>query len=389
MSRYQLYSVGRQRGTVLIISLLVVTIIIGLAVSFSSRFQVTLERTKNRLALSGVQQCLYSVESGLIGILRKDKKDDVNNGFSRLDHFDEDWAQDPGAIELTLQSECLATKVKLSVVDAQSLFNLNRMGDRPPNYDPNLPFETRYTEDQKRFIRLLQTRDDPTATSLVSSDEAEALADAVIDWIDADDTTQGVGGAETGYYLSKEKPHRAANQPFVSVSELLLVKGFEDREELYKEVAPLLVALPNIGLEPSLNVNTADVRLLRTVNRNTDPLPIDLADAEQLVVERPKSATANINADDSANTNTSSSTSSKEFESISDFQGSSDFKAIFTDPADQPNLDGLDVGSDLFFLVSEIEIGGVNRRNYGLIERSNNAGKYTARVIRRGSDGIF
>ncbi len=53
----------------------------------------------------------------------------------------------------------------------------------------------------------------------------EELADALVDWRDADDQP-GESGAEREYYMSLEPPYMPKNGPFDTVEELLMVKGF-------------------------------------------------------------------------------------------------------------------------------------------------------------------
>ena len=50
------------------------------------------------------------------------------------------------------------------------------------------------------------------------------IADAIVDWRDADDTPQPYG-AESSHYGSLQPPYRAKNGPFETAEELLLVKG--------------------------------------------------------------------------------------------------------------------------------------------------------------------
>ncbi len=52
----------------------------------------------------------------------------------------------------------------------------------------------------------------------------EEIADAILDWLDADDEVRP-NGAETEYYSSLARPYAAKNGPLDSVEELLLVKG--------------------------------------------------------------------------------------------------------------------------------------------------------------------
>jgi type II secretory pathway component PulK len=61
----------------------------------------------------------------------------------------------------------------------------------------------------------------------------EEIADAIIDWRDADENQQP-SGAENSYYQSLPKPYRCKNTPFTTVEELLLVKGMTP-EILYGE----------------------------------------------------------------------------------------------------------------------------------------------------------
>src|SRR5262245_20192976 len=52
----------------------------------------------------------------------------------------------------------------------------------------------------------------------------EDIADAILDWLDPDDTPR-VNGAENDYYTGLDPPYRCKNGPLDSLEELLLVKG--------------------------------------------------------------------------------------------------------------------------------------------------------------------
>jgi len=52
----------------------------------------------------------------------------------------------------------------------------------------------------------------------------EDVANAILDWLDPDDTPR-TGGAENDYYSGLNPPYRCKNGPFDSLEELLLVKG--------------------------------------------------------------------------------------------------------------------------------------------------------------------
>jgi hypothetical protein len=52
----------------------------------------------------------------------------------------------------------------------------------------------------------------------------EEIADAIVDWVDADDT-QRAAGAESAYYQGLSQSYRAKNAPLNSLDELLMVRG--------------------------------------------------------------------------------------------------------------------------------------------------------------------
>jgi general secretion pathway protein K len=85
---------------------------------------------------------------------------------------------------------------------------------------------------------------------LVSLGEAESLADAIIDWRDADHETQPFG-AEDLYYQSLPAPYEAKDDFFNSTEELLLVRGFTSKicKKLY-----YFVTVCGLG---AVNVNTS------------------------------------------------------------------------------------------------------------------------------------
>lgn len=88
-----------------------------------------------------------------------------------------------------------------------------------------------------------------------------AIANAALDWQDTDSDTTPEGGAEADYYQSLGQnlglKQSIANQPFISVDELINIKGM-DKEKLAK-LKPLLTAVPYFL---PMNVNTVNPVLL-------------------------------------------------------------------------------------------------------------------------------
>lgn len=62
----------------------------------------------------------------------------------------------------------------------------------------------------------------------IPEDYFDAIIDPILDWIDADDTSNPEGAETEDYYSLLDPPYEAKNGPFDTVRELLLVKGFSE-----------------------------------------------------------------------------------------------------------------------------------------------------------------
>jgi len=78
------------------------------------------------------------------------------------------------------------------------------------------------------------------------------LADAIVDWLDADAEPSGRKGAEDAWYLRQQPARRAANAPLSDTAELRLVRGMD--AATFARLEPMLTAAP--GMQ-TVNVNTA------------------------------------------------------------------------------------------------------------------------------------
>lgn len=78
------------------------------------------------------------------------------------------------------------------------------------------------------------------------------VADALIDWLDADTATRTLG-AEDGAYAGLASPYRTGGVMLAEVSELRTVRGVD--ADLYRRLRPLVCALPTTR-SSILNVNT-------------------------------------------------------------------------------------------------------------------------------------
>ncbi|MCB1140519.1 MAG: general secretion pathway protein GspK, partial [Leptospiraceae bacterium] len=84
--------------------------------------------------------------------------------------------------------------------------------------------------------------------------------DAIVDWIDENDTVDG-RGAERSYYESLKNPRKIKNFRLFSLSELALVKGF-DQQMIYESRAPEGWAEE----QDELSFQTDDEKNLKTVD---------------------------------------------------------------------------------------------------------------------------
>ena len=262
---------GRQKGAALILALVVFGIVALLATSLGMDFLVSVRRAENQLY--GQQAMAYM--RGAEGLARQALQVDFKNDNNKKDHISEGWLNN------TQQYPMDVGVVSGTLCDLQGRFNLNNLPgqQQQPGQPQGQPGQPRqYTLDQELFIRLLQTL--PLEKPL-DQQQAEDLASAVIDWIDPDNNVSGTGGAEEGYYSDRDPPYRPGNQFLQRVSELRWVKGMTD--EIYRALEPHVTALPEAT---KLNVNTADLLLLRSINQHGNLAPLGEADAQNVMMER-------------------------------------------------------------------------------------------------------
>ncbi len=89
-------------------------------------------------------------------------------------------------------------------------------------------------------------------------EDAQAVADAVVDWRDKD-SDAGEDGAEDFYYLSLERAYECKDAPFENVEELALIRGMTPM--VYRRVAPYLTVYGS----GQVNLNTAPVDVLHAL----------------------------------------------------------------------------------------------------------------------------
>ncbi len=130
-------------------------------------------------------------------------------------------------------------KLSARLIDQGACFNLNSVVIGPPD----TPIASGVGIAQ--FSALLQA-------IAVPANQAERLAVAVADWVDADNSTSPLG-AEDEAYVRRDPAYRTSGALLAEVSELRAIAGFTP--QIYTRLRPFVCALPRTG--PSqINVNT-------------------------------------------------------------------------------------------------------------------------------------
>lgn len=336
----------------LVLVLLIVALVAGLSVKFAAQYQLGLARAETRWHGTQARAFLEGTE-------------EVAKLMFPLGDIDDqkDFLGEPWGSEVPIDDEGVSGFARMT--DATAQLNLNDLA-RP--IDPNIPDgrPERYSEPQRRFIRLLQTFPELP----LDRSQAEMLLAGVVDWIDADDAESGQGGAESNFYQGLKESYRAANATFKSVDELRLVRGFNESPMLVTLLQPFITALPSqSGMVIGLNINTLDLvspygkginNLLLCLNGKDDLEPMNPSELEQFIASRPQNGWDDTAAILAA------------------------WEAMF---AGKPlDIEGLNVTTKYFWLNSTVQLVDQRRSMRSLLMRGGADGK-ALKVIRR--DDVF
>lgn len=179
-------------------------------------------------------------------------------GDNQYDTLDEIWSRQAPPIDLG------PGIVVVAIVDEERKINLNDL------IGPNgkAPVDQRL-DVFRRLLEILAL--DPT------------IANSVIDWLDADESTLS-GGAESSYYQSLKNPYKAKNDLFDTIDELRLVRGITD--EVFRKLSPFVtVSAPGARI----NINTAPKEILMSLSAGLDAQnggTIDAGMADRIIAFR-------------------------------------------------------------------------------------------------------
>ena len=310
-------SVSRsQRGAALIIAMLVFALSATLLVALQREFSLALQRGTNQLFSEQAWAYLIGAEELAKLALQADHLLDARSATA-ADHLGELWAQP--ATPYPLDAGGWMTG---QLTDLQGRINLNMLVSDPVTQSPPSGGEGvsdggsesasagvesepvsqsrqqnesvgqvsgdeagRWTPTQKLLIRLLQALNEAS----LPLDEAMALTEAISDFIDPD-TNRRRDGAEANEYRYADFPYLPANRALASVSELRSVRGMTP--EIYEALAPLVTVWPERNTR--LNILTAPLPVLRTLNADDQWAPLPVSDAERWVESRREGGIAQV-----------------------------------------------------------------------------------------------
>lgn len=231
-----------QRGVAVVMAVLVVALATSAATYILWQQSLWVRQVENLKGRAQADAIARAAASWAAAILAEDDP--------AIDHLGELWAR------RTPPFSAEQAQVAGAMLDEQAKFNVNNLA-REGGVAP---------QDFVAFQRLL------VAVGLPAE-----LAEAVVDWLDADAEVMQPNGAEDSYYLALDPPYRTAGRRVVELAELARVKGFD--ADVLARLAPFVTALPE---ETPVNVNTAPAQVLQAL------LPGLSAEEVKRVVEQRK-----------------------------------------------------------------------------------------------------
>ena len=254
----------RSGGIALAIVLVLVVLMITAVYGFSRRAVINATITQNRLAAaeadSAARGGLNAARAIVFGLRLTELA--AANGGAPTPTADATGSAPPGAgaadelleqiagFTFTLQD---GRTVQLAIEDLSGRLNLNSFvpqstgsGSGPSNQN---------VDDSLEYLKaaLRHIIDGIDARPEDKNYDVEAIAENLIDWMDADDVS-GRGGSENEYYLRQDPPYSPRNKPFLSFAEIGMV---EDIDAQLLEAMRDYMTIHPIGGTTGIDLNRA------------------------------------------------------------------------------------------------------------------------------------
>ena len=291
-----------QRGVALITVMLIVALASIIAAQMTTRLQTQMQRSTN---ISYNQQAYWyalGAEAFTKRVLIKAFKDEP-----KVTHLEQIWAEEGSNYPVDFG------EISGEISDLQSCLNLNALhpeaktkaeaesgtGSSSSSSTPKNKTKSATATSNGSGRNSGNNKQLPAATVLetlivnlniegIGSFEAEAMVNALTDWLDSNDMITGSGGAEDNDYASREFPYLAANSYLGSVNELRLIEHFTPAVIL--ALTPYVCVLPQ-NAQHLININTLDAEKPELLQALLDS---SLEDAQEVLSARDSSGYKNV-----------------------------------------------------------------------------------------------
>jgi general secretion pathway protein K len=279
---------GRNGGMAVILALAVMllTVSAALELHLSERANmigsaVVRDRvTLQQMAASGVHVAM--------AVLIKDRME------SESVSLQEDWADTETMAALLDNFPFEDGKLEVLITDEMGKIQLNALVQFPEGLQ--------FKESQRRlwegFAQLALSLNED-----LQHDDMLTIINSVKDWLDYDDLTTGLSGAESDYYQGLDPPYESKDGPFDHLSELRLVRGVTP--EIFYGIGGMggiSQYLTVYGAEKAgdeqftfpgkININTAELPVLAAL------LPIEYAEFAPLLIEHREATSGSLYTND-------------------------------------------------------------------------------------------
>lgn len=280
-----------QHGVALITVMLIVALSAIIAAQMTTRLQIQMQRSTNITFNQQAYWYALGAEAFTKRVLIKAFKDQPN-----VTHLEQIWAEEGNNYPVEFG------EISGAVTDLQSCLNLNALHPKAKTKRETVNNDTNNTTNTNNILTNASRNNNqqlPAASVLealiinlningVGNFEAEAMVNALTDWLDSNDTLTGSGGAEDNDYASREFPYLAANNYLGSVNELRLVEHFSPAVIL--ALTPYVCVLPQ-NAQHLININTLDAKKPELLQALLDS---SVEDAQQILNARDSSGYKNI-----------------------------------------------------------------------------------------------
>lgn len=220
----------KQKGAALVTMLLIFSLIVILISYGSKQLYNLIKISQHNIESAQARQYALAGEAYGIEILHAD----LTNKESRTDHLNEDWNIHRKPFKPEKGS------ILISIIDLQSRININNL------ITPDGNANTRKREVLSRLFQNLNIN--------------SSNIDNIIDWLDSDQTPQGIN-SEDRYYTTQPIPYLTANTRIQDVGELFAINGIS-----YEDIAILEQYITALPTTTKININTAPAPVLSSLS---------------------------------------------------------------------------------------------------------------------------